>query len=558
VSHDSEVGGAPDAATCAAEASECLGAVLLTCADGWLQPARTCPVLCDDELGCVECEPGTASCAGGSRSLVCGDDGVLREQECDGLCDFETGRCDASCAPENLGSSYLGCDYYPTQTGNLVRDRFAFAAVVANAANAPARVTISGGALTSERVFTIVPGEVHAELLPWVPLLKACTYMGQSECSTTQPAALVERGAYRLRSSRPVTVYQFSPLEYQMPGEDCVGCVDHSHSNDASLLLPANALGKSYVVAAWPAWIAPKTGTHYPSLLAVTATEPDTLVTVTTTATTQAGWGAPGFVAGVPQTVTLHRGDVLQLFAYDGDLTGSWVSADRPVQVIGGHYCTNVPLDTPYCDHLEETLLPVQALGAKYVVTPAAVPTMPDGKAQAVRIVAAEAGGELVFDPPQQGVPTSIASAGGMIEIPLTSASFLVEASGKVLVAQYMAGQELGGNMGDPAMAQAVPVQQFRKEYLLLAPLTYDTSFVAVTAPLGATVVVDGEPVPAASLVPVGDSGYGVAHVVLGEATGGNHTMTGDQPFGISIYGYGMYTSYWTPGGLDLLPIVVD
>jgi len=25
-----------------------------------------------------------------------------------------------------------------------------------------------------------------------------------------------------------------------------------------------------------------------------------------------------------------------------------------------------------------------------------------------------------------------------------------------------------------------------------------------------------------------------------------------DKPIGISVYGYGQYTSYWYPGGLDL------
>jgi hypothetical protein len=28
--------------------------------------------------------------------------------------------------------------------------------------------------------------------------------------------------------------------------------------------------------------------------------------------------------------------------------------------------------------------------------------------------------------------------------------------------------------------------------------------------------------------------------------------------FGISVYGYGSYTSYWYPGGLDLKSIVVE
>ena len=35
----------------------------------------------------------------------------------------------------------------------------------------------------------------------------------------------------------------------------------------------------------------------------------------------------------------------------------------------------------------------------------------------------------------------------------------------------------------------------------------------------------------------------------------GNHDLLGDKAFGASVYGYGQYTSYWYPGGLDLEPL---
>ena len=32
--------------------------------------------------------------------------------------------------------------------------------------------------------------------------------------------------------------------------------------------------------------------------------------------------------------------------------------------------------------------------------------------------------------------------------------------------------------------------------------------------------------------------------------------LAGDEPFGVQVYGYGQYTSYWYPGGqnLDIVP----
>jgi hypothetical protein len=105
-------------------------------------------------------------------------------------------------------------------------------------------------------------------------------------------------------------------------------------------------------------------------------------------------------------------------------------------------------------------------------------------------------------------------------------------------------------------MALAVPVAQYRLDYLFHAPTNYEVNYVNVIAPLSAVVTLDGTQVT--GLTPTGATGFGVARVQLGAGMSGNHTITGDMPFGISVYGYGQYTSYWYPGGLDLMAIPVD
>jgi hypothetical protein len=56
----------------------------------------------------------------------------------------------------------------------------------------------------------------------------------------------------------------------------------------------------------------------------------------------------------------------------------------------------------------------------------------------------------------------------------------------------------------------------------------------------------------------VASSGYAVARVRLDKSGNGNHRLTADQPFGVSVYGFGNVTSYWYPGGLDLAEIDVE
>jgi hypothetical protein len=184
------------------------------------------------------------------------------------------------------------------------------------------------------------------------------------------------------------------------------------------------------------------------------------------------------------------------------------------------------------------------------------VTSIPAGKVELIRVIATSPNTNLTYDPPQAGAPATIPQAGGFIEIANNAASFLIKADQKVLVAQYMEGQEAGGGTGDPAMTLAVPVEQFRTEYLFHSPTNYESNYVDVTAPVGATIMLDGAPL---NFTPIGTSGYAISRVTAlpaGPNNDGNHSIQGNMAFGITVYGYGQYTSYWYPGGLNLNTII--
>ena len=132
-------------------------------------------------------------------SRLCSDDGQSQKQtECDPLqgmnCDNATGLCVGSCTPENIGQSYYGCDYYPTVTNNsLVSKSFDFAVAVSNTTAFPVTITVTKGAATTTTA-TLAANSVQILNLPWVPALDQ------------QSTQRVIDGAYRLRSTRPVTV----------------------------------------------------------------------------------------------------------------------------------------------------------------------------------------------------------------------------------------------------------------------------------------------------------------------------------------------------------------
>jgi hypothetical protein len=479
--------------TCSAGQQRCQGNVLQSCQGGQFADAETCGMACDPTLGCVVCVPNTGTC-NGDISMACRSDGQgFIDVYCDpvqGISCGPSGTCEGACAPASLGETYVGCDYWPTITGNMVSAQYDFAVAVSNTTNLPTEVTIDGGALTVPDVFTVAANSVSIRRLPWVAALKLCVGQSWSNCNAAAShpnAALAAAGAYHLRSKVPVTVYQFNPLDYVK-----TGATENSYTNDASLLFPSNAWRYDYYVAAWP-----HTASVSPSLMAVTAYQDGTNVTITTRAATTAAGGAPAFTAGVPQMVTLNKGDVIELGTAAADLTGSRVTSDKPVQVIGGHYCANVPDGFGYCDHLEESMFPVDALSNRYIVNAPAVTTIPNGKEEIVRIIATQAGTTLTYDPPQAGAPTTIANAGDFVEIARQAASYMITANHKVMVAQLMEGSSVAGGTGDPAMALAVPIEQYRSYYLFHAPTNYLTNYVDITAPMGATVTLDGPGHPA-------------------------------------------------------------
>jgi len=455
--------------------------------------------------------------------------------------------------------SYIGCDFWPTVVGNCVWSVFDYAVVVANAGDEPAEFTVTraGQEVAKE---TVPPNQLRTVYLPWVPELK-----GDDMDVNTVPVPMtasvrVEDGAYHLVSSRPVTVYQFNALEYAPqggpPGKDWSSCPSssscYSYSNDASLLLPSTAFTGNYRITGYPGWSIES----IPPYIAVTATQDNTTVNVklSAQAAVSAGDGVNSAGAGGLVTLTLQAGEVAELVGTGAsDFSGSLVQADKPVQVISGMQCVNIPEDQPACDHIEESVFPAETLGRHYVVT---VPTGPsnDGSGgHLVRLYGNVDGTSLTY--PGGGpsnVPASI-DAGQVVDLGIVTEDFEIVGDHEFGVASFQLGATIvdpQGQRGDPAHSLVTAVEQYRKKYVFLAPADYDVNYLDVVMPMDATVTLDGAPL---GVTPTElSSGFGVARVQLGPGNGGAHLLESSAPVGIQVLGYGSFTSYQYPGGLNL------
>lgn len=549
----------------------CEGDTAVACEPGDAVAPRDCAAegfSCRAPHGCVVCNPGEGSCEGSAARLCNAEGTAVVEFECDGEQGMrcEPDGCKGSCSPAELGAGYVGCDYYPTVTPNPVFSGFKFAVAVANSGSEAARVVVTRG--PAQVAELVVPAaELRMLPLPWVAELKGGD---QDSCQippALAPTALVQDGAYRLRSDHPVSVYQFNPLEYELSPtpegcplrNDCPGSPPRdegclSFSNDASLLFPSNVLTGSYGVLSWPSTAA---GAGF---ISVVGTESETRVRVR-----GRGQFVPG--AGISSSgegeVVLGRGDVLQLLAaspttqtYGSDISGTLIEASAPVQVISGSSCGFVPgATTDACDHLEEAILPAETLGREYIVTFPAAPA--SESPHVVRVLPVQEATTITFDRPLPGTGQSVlrSPGDGPLQLDAVNEDFRMTTDKPVLVAHYLQGQSsVDSGAGDPSMAVAVPSAQYRDNYIFSVSNTYDFNFVNVVAPRGATVLLDGEALPDSVFRDIGATNYRVARQML-PSDREVFRIEGTRPFGIVVYGYGAFTSYMYPGGLDLKKI---
>ena len=154
-----------------------------------------------------------------------------------------------------------------------------------------------------------------------------------------------------------------------------MGCF--AFTADASLLLPVTAMTGNYRVMSYPSWAAEQV----PSYVGVTATQDGTTLKmqVSKTGEVMAGTGVTATAKNGVLTLRMNAGNIVELvtnYTQGSDLSGSLVQADKPVQVIAGTSCMEVPNGINACDHLEESLLPAETLGKHYFVTR---PTGPSG-----------------------------------------------------------------------------------------------------------------------------------------------------------------------------------
>jgi hypothetical protein len=352
-------------------------------------------------------------------------------------------------------------------------------------------------------------------------------------------------GAYRVSSDVPIIAYQFNPVDGAS-----------SYLSDASMLYPVPTWDSINHVVGWKVI---DDGNVQGAYLTVVAAKDGTQVTITPSVVTLAGNNVPPSPAGVPFVLNLDEGDIAEVMtkSMNMGLTGTRVTSDpeHPVAVFSGNECTFIPTNVYACDHLEEQLSGVRLWGQHFIAS--RVPPRSANDPSLWQIYASEDSTTITVtsDPAVSGIPNNqfVLQAGQVVELYVGGTAeipgdFEIEADKPIAVLNYMTGSEnAGAGIGDPAMVQLSPIEQFLPRYVVLVPGTWINDVAVVARPAGAPITLDGAPVDDALFIPVADSGYEVARVPVSD---GIHVFDGDQSaFSIIIVGYDTWDSYAYLGG---------
>jgi hypothetical protein len=327
--------------------------------------------------------------------------------------------------------------------------------------------------------------------------------------------------------TKGIHVTSISPVSVHVVSESAT-------SADGYLALPTPGLGTNYYVMSYAS------GNHAGSEFAVVATQNNTTVTITPTAD-----GATQ-KAGVTFTVSLNTGETYQLqnqaFA---DMTGTYVTADKPIAVFGGHLCTDVPSGVDSCDYLVEQLPDVSIWGKTFHTSLFSASPIGGRTGYTVRVIASQNGTTFATIPP--GLIPGTLNAGQFAEVELTVAAEFVS-NNPVLMAQFMRGNtDDAAGKGDPSMVIVTPAELGTTNATFgvhgLAGTTQDYMNVTTeTAALG-TLKLDNVVVDATRFIPIGGTSIysvGMLPVAPEGATGVAHTLVGTAPFSALVYDFGI------------------
>ncbi len=355
--------------------------------------------------------------------------------------------------PKMLGSNNLGNSFY-----------FSFhPCYEEDGANNELKVYVSSGVATN--VTLEIAGKGYKETKRTIPndiiVFSLSPLLGQCYRRTYMDPVLPEQ----VYSDYAVHVYSEDPVI-------CYGVTRYTRTSDGFLAIPVSSLGKEYIIASFADWGSSATYS-FPSYTSIVAAYDNTNVRFILGGS-ETTMTAGGMLSGQQKDYSLNEGDVL-LIGTSGvfsDLTGSRVIASKPVAVLSGNFCSDIPIGTIRCDYIIEMELPTHTWGKDYFVT-----HMQSRLYNSIiKIFAKEPDTKIYRDGRQIGIIPNVGGTLGLGYLEMRAddgpARCVVISGDKPIgVTQFNPGQgDDGIGATDPFQMVLTPLEQFQKEIIFNTP----------------------------------------------------------------------------------------
>ncbi len=334
-------------------------------------------------------------------------------------------------------------------------------------------------------------------------------------------------------------------------------------TSDGMFIIPTIGWGTEYVVAAYGSlYEGYTTSFDYPSEFSIIANQNNTVINIVPSVDIRMSNGKPDHKAHVPFTEILNKGECVQYKAVlatdcDIDVTGSIVTSNFPVGVVGASQCPNVPCDKRYCDHICDMIPPVRTWAKTYQTVPFLTRKLGDSYC-----VIGSVPGQLI-----KRNNVNYCTLGNKYEFyfrPDIEEPSQWTSDYPFMLVQYINSTEWettqpGGNptpLGDPAMVVVNSVEQYVPKIIFQTPNITSNGFsnyanVMVNKNVVNKTTMDGKAIasyPGTTQMQIPFSnyiGFRVANIKPG-----THTIVSDSGVGVYVYGYGSYDSYAWSGSL--------
>lgn len=461
--------------------------------------------------------------------------------------------------PKMLGSNNLGNNFY-----------FSFhPCYEEDGANNELKIYVSSGVATN--VTLEITGKGYKETKKTIPndiiVFSLSPLLGQCYRRTYMDPVLPEQ----VYTDYAVHVYSDDPVI-------CYGVTRYTRTSDGFLALPVASLGKEYIIASYADWGSSATYS-FPSYTSIVAPYDNTKVRFILGGT-ETTMTAGGMLSGEQKDYTMNEGDVLLIGTAGvfSDLTGSKVVASKPVAVLSGNFCSDIPIGTIRCDFIIEMELPTNTWGKDYFVT-----RMQSRLYNSIiKIFSKEPDTKIYRDGRQIGfIPNSGGVLGtGYIEMRADNGParcVVISGDKPIGVTQFNPGQgDDGIGATDPFQLVLTPLEQFQSEIIFNTPgiqggygfpLNYINIVYEATEggalpddfeigtvkgskvewnKLSVTDPAPGDPFA----VPVNGKNYNGKIVQLNGD--GVYRLRANKPFTAYAYGYSFYDSYGFPTSVAL------